>query len=109
MDPDGDIALKAGDVLVLDMSQNMVGFNNITVTGPADATVTVRHAEYLNDGKDMDYFLDQGGRNGNTGSDGPEGTLYFTSLRSAQSTDRYILTGEGKLVVGGSGLAIFVR
>ena len=98
VDPEKDIALKAGDVLVLDMSQNMVGFNNITVTGPEGATVTVRHAEYLNDGKDMDYFLDQGGRNGNTGSDGPEGTLYFTSLRSAQSTDRYILTGAGNEV-----------
>ena len=98
VDPDHDIALKAGDILVLDMGQNMVGYNQITVTGDEGTVVTMRHAEFLNDGKDMDYFVDQGGRNGSTGSDGPKGTLYFKSLRSAKSTDTVTLAGTGKEV-----------
>ncbi len=94
---DEDIVLTAGDKLVLDMGQNMVGFTNVTITGAADTEVTIRHAEFLNDGYDPD-FNPETGRNGNTGSDAPKGVPYYTSLRSAKATDKLTLTGAGKEV-----------
>lgn len=90
---DGDvfaepIELKAGEVLVLDMGQNMVGVAELQVSGEAGTTVTMRHGEWLNDGRANPD--DPSG-----GSDGPEGTLYLRSLRTAEATDRYILAGGG--------------
>jgi alpha-L-rhamnosidase len=60
-------------VYIFDMGQNLVGFCRFTVTGPAGALVTLRHAESLHDGE-----------------------LYTANLRSAQATDRYTLRGGGK-------------
>lgn len=56
---------------VFDMGQNMVGWNRLTVSGPAGTKVTMRHAEVLN----------------------PDGTIYTANLRSARATDTYVLKG----------------
>ncbi|MFL7811977.1 MAG: family 78 glycoside hydrolase catalytic domain, partial [Anaerolineae bacterium] len=62
----------AGETVV-DMGQNMVGWLRLKVQGEAGSTVTLRHAE----------VLDQ------------EGNLYTENLRSAEQTDTYTLKGDG--------------
>lgn len=91
---DNDITIKAGDKLILDMGQNMVGLTNAVMSGSKDTEVTFRFAEALNDGRDSDYVSDD--NNGPMGSDGPDGSLYRIALRSAQCTDIYTMTGEDK-------------
>ena len=59
-----------GDRLLIDFGQNLVGRVRITVAGPAGHTVTLRHAEVVQNGE-----------------------LYVRPLRGALSTDRYILRG----------------
>ena len=93
VDVTGDIELKAGDKLIVDLGQNMVGLTNTVMTGEKDAVVTMRYAEALNDGRDPDYTEEE---NGSMGSDGPKGTLYRIALRSAECTDEYIMTGDEK-------------
>ncbi|MFC3996027.1 family 78 glycoside hydrolase catalytic domain [Nocardiopsis sediminis] len=58
---------------VLDFGQNLVGRVRITVGGPAGHTVTLRHAEVLEDGE-----------------------LGTRPLRNAAATDRYTLRGDGE-------------
>ncbi|MFB7286705.1 family 78 glycoside hydrolase catalytic domain [Actinacidiphila glaucinigra] len=58
---------------VLDFGQNLVGRLSITVDGPAGTTITLRHAEVLQDGE-----------------------LATRPLRLAASTDTYILDGSGE-------------
>ena len=60
-------------VFIYDMGQNMVGWCQIKVSGPAGTRVSLRHAETLN----------------------PDGTLYLANLRSANVTDTYTLKGGG--------------
>jgi len=59
---------------VFDMGQNMVGWVRLQVSGPAGTTVTLRHAE----------VLDQ------------DGNLYTANLRKAEQTVRYTLKGGGE-------------
>lgn len=66
------ILTPAGET-VLDFGQNMVGRVRITAQGPAGATLTLRHAE----------VLDQ------------QGNLYVANLRSAKQTVQYTFKGEG--------------
>ncbi|WP_369053126.1 alpha-L-rhamnosidase [Kineococcus terrestris] len=58
---------------VLDFGEDLVGWVRFTVSGPAGATVTLRHAEVLEDGE-----------------------LCTRPLRSAEATDRYVLAGTGR-------------
>jgi alpha-L-rhamnosidase len=60
-------------VYVFDLGQNIAGWVRVHVRGPAGTTVTIRHAEMLND----------------------DGTIYTANLRSAKATDRYTLKGVG--------------
>ncbi len=57
---------------VVDFGQNLVGWLRITVQGEAGQTITLRHAEVLQDGD-----------------------LCIRPLRHAKATDQYILRGEG--------------
>jgi len=66
------IHTPAGET-VFDLGQNMVGWVRLKVQGPAGATVTLRHAE----------VLDQ------------QGNLYTTNLRAAKQTVQYTLRGGG--------------
>jgi len=65
------IAAPSGKT-ILDFGQNLVGRLRITVSGPAGTTITLRHAEVLEDGE-----------------------LCTRPLRGAQATDRYTLRGDG--------------
>lgn len=60
-------------VYIFDMGQNMVGWCKLKVQGPAGTQVELRHAETLV----------------------PDGDLYTNNLRSAKTTDIYILKGQG--------------
>lgn len=59
-------------VHVFDFGQNMVGFCRLKARGPEGATITVRHAERLDE----------------------NGNLYTANLRAAKATDTYILSGS---------------
>lgn len=61
-------------VFIYDMGQNMVGWCQLKVKGPAGTKVTMRFAERL-------Y---------------PDGSLNVANLRSAKATDIYTLKGDGK-------------
>ncbi|MBN2507811.1 MAG: family 78 glycoside hydrolase catalytic domain [Verrucomicrobia bacterium] len=63
-------------VHVFDLGQNLVGHCRLQCRGPAGTTVTLRHAEMLNE----------------------DGTLYIANLRGAPQTDRYTLRGAGREV-----------
>jgi len=58
--------------IIVDFGQNLVGWLRLKVRGPAGQTITLRHAEVLEDGE-----------------------LCTRPLRYAQATDRYTLKGEG--------------
>lgn len=58
---------------VFDMGQNMVGVVRIKVSAPAGTTITLRHAEVLNN----------------------DGSMYLANLRGAPSIDTYICKGGG--------------
>jgi alpha-L-rhamnosidase len=73
LNPKSTYLTKSG-VLVYDMGQNMVGWAKIKVKGKAGDKVTLRFAEMLN----------------------PDSTIYVENLRSATSTDTYILKGDGE-------------
>lgn len=61
-------------VFIYDLGQNITGVVRINVRGAKGATITLKHAERLND----------------------DGTLDQTNLKEAQATDTYILSGNGK-------------
>ncbi len=64
--------IKPG-VFIFDMGQNIAGWCELKVEGPAGTQVTLRHAETLT----------------------PDGNLYTANLRSAKVTDVYTLKGGG--------------
>ena len=57
---------------IVDFGQNIAGWARLRLTGPRGHAVTVRHAEVLVDGE-------------------PD----YTTLRTAQATDRYVTAGSG--------------
>ena len=75
--------LKAGEVAILDMGQNMVGWPTFTVKGERGTTVIVRVSEMLNDSGLRSRF-----------NDGPEGSIYTTNYRSAKAKAYYTLRGD---------------
>lgn len=60
-------------VYVLDLGQNVAGHARIRLRGKSGQTLTLRFAERLN----------------------PDGGAYFTNLRGARATDRYVFRGGG--------------
>ena len=75
------LTLKAGEALILDMGQNMVGREILHIRGKAGSRVKVLFAEMLND---------SGARE--RGNDGPKGSLYTMNYRSAKSKNEYVLS-----------------
>jgi alpha-L-rhamnosidase len=63
-------------VFVFDLGQNMVGWCRVQATGSAGQTITMRHAEMLND----------------------DGTLYTANLRAAPQVNRYTPRADGPFV-----------
>ncbi|MFF1571465.1 family 78 glycoside hydrolase catalytic domain [Leifsonia sp. NPDC058292] len=68
--PVKEISTSPSGKTLVDFGQNLVGWVRVRVTGPEGAEVTIRHAEVLENGE-----------------------LGVRPLRSAQATDRYILSG----------------
>jgi alpha-L-rhamnosidase len=60
-------------VFIYDLGQNIAGWCQLHVSGPAGTTVTLRHAETLR----------------------ADGSLYRANLRGAEATDTYVLRGGG--------------
>ncbi|HEY9175438.1 MAG TPA: glycoside hydrolase family 78 protein, partial [Verrucomicrobiae bacterium] len=67
--------IKPG-VFIYDLGQNMVGWCQLKVRGPAGTQVSLRHAETLK----------------------PDGSLYLDNIRGAKVTDVYTLKGKGEEV-----------
>jgi alpha-L-rhamnosidase len=63
-------------VFVFDLGQNLAGWCRVRAQGATGRTVTLRHAEMLND----------------------DGTLYTANLRGAPQTDRYTPRADGDFV-----------
>ena len=80
-----EFTLNAGETAVVDLGQNMVGWPEIIVSGSRGTEITMNFGEMLNDS----------GR-ASRGNDGPEGSVYKANYRSAQSVNRYIMSGEGE-------------
>ena len=70
----------ADKTYIYDFGQNLAGVASLRFKAKADTEITLRYGEMLNDG--------------NTGSDGPAGTLYTANLRSAKATDHYFCKGD---------------
>jgi len=81
---DGSFTLKKGQTAVVDFGQNLAGWEAFTVSGARGTTVTVRHAETVNDGEGLI----------SRGNDGPEGSVYTANLRSSKAATVYTLSGE---------------
>ncbi|MGN1095948.1 MAG: family 78 glycoside hydrolase catalytic domain [Eubacteriales bacterium] len=76
--------LSAGNGLILDMGQDMVGRPKIELKAPRGTKIDIYFSEFLNDsGKEE------------RGCDGPCGSLYIKNYRSALSRIVYIASGEG--------------
>ena len=67
------ITEPAPGVFIVDMGQNFSGVERLSLQGPAGTDVQVRTGEILN----------------------ADGTLYTDNLRTAKSTDHFILAGKG--------------
>lgn len=65
---------KQGDVWLVDMGQNMVGWVEIIAAGRRGDTLQLRHVEVLD----------------------KEGKPYYTNLRAAKQCNRYIFSGDGE-------------
>jgi alpha-L-rhamnosidase len=70
--PKGMTQPKPG-IYIYDMGQNFSGVEHLRLQGPAGTEVQVRTGEILN----------------------PDGTLYTENLRTAKSTDHFVLAGKG--------------
>ncbi len=76
--------LKAGECLIMDMGQNMVGFPLLKIKAKKGTKVCTHIAEMLNDSGDP-----------NRGNDGPKGSIYVKNYRSALARVVYIASGDG--------------
>ena len=80
------MTLRAGQHLLLDMGQNMVGRPAITIANAAAGTrITGIFAEMLNDSGER-----------SRGNDGPAGSMYVENYRNALSRMTYITAGSGQ-------------
>ena len=77
--------LHAGETLILDLGQEIVGRPRLLLRAPRGARVEIFCAEMLND---------SGSRA--RGNDGAKGSLYLENYRSARSRTVYIAAGEGE-------------
>lgn len=77
--------LRAGEQLILDLGQEMVGRPRITVKAPRRAKIEVRVGELLNDSGDE-----------TRGNDGPKGSIYMANYRTALARAVYVAAGKGE-------------
>lgn len=77
--------LKAGDSMILDMGQNMVGRPLLRLRAARGTTVKVYFAELLNDSGES-----------KRGNDGPRDSMYIKNYRSALARVVYVASGAGE-------------
>ena len=82
------ITLKKGQSMVIDMGQNMTAIPNIEFEAAEGTTLTMNFGEMLNDGS--------ASGSGATQADGPKGSIYKKSLRTARSAVQYTFSGDGR-------------
>ena len=80
----GTFTLASSETAVIDFGQNFAGWEKIKVSGDAGTKITILHGEMLNDGNGLI----------SRGNDGPEGSIYQKSLRTARAQTNYILKGK---------------
>ncbi len=76
--------LEAGESVILDMGQNMVGRPILMFRAPRGTKIYVYFAEMLNDSGE-----------GARGNDGPKGSMYIKNYRSAMARLVYVASGNG--------------
>lgn len=74
--------LHAGEALILDFGQNMVGRPVIFIKAPRGTKISGYFAEMLNDSGDPER-----------GNDGPRGSMYIKNYRSAMARMVYVASG----------------
>ena len=83
---DGEaFVLQPGQKAVVDFGQNFAGWDEICLEGERGTKLKMRHAEILNDQEGLKSRM----------NDGPEGSLYTKSLRTAKAEALYFLSGVG--------------
>ncbi len=75
--------LHAGERLILDLGQEMVGRPKLCIKAPRKARVEVMVGELLNDSGAL-----------SRGNDGPKGSIYMANYRSAKARAVYIAAGK---------------
>ncbi len=75
--------LKAGEVLLMDMGQEIVGRPVIEVKAPHGTKVKIHIAEMLNDSGEEER-----------GNDGPKGSIYVKNYRTALARALYVASGN---------------
>ena len=92
--------------MVIDLGQNMAAIPNFVFSADQGTTVTMRFAEMLNDGSKVysgDYNTDL--EIGNTdpdalySGDGPKGSVYLKSLRTAKQPLLILLLDKGTKLI----------
>lgn len=78
---DGGITLKNGQTMIVNLGQNMTAIPEISFKSKPNTTVTMKFGEMLNDGSSVG--------DGATQADGPKGSLYIKSIRTARSEVQY--------------------
>ncbi len=82
------ISLSPGQTMIVNMGQNMSAVPEIIAEGNRGTCIKMRFAEMLNDGSSVG--------DGATQADGPKGTIYQKSLRTARSQAWYTMNGNGR-------------
>ena len=77
------ISLIKGQAVILDFGQNIVGWVHLKVRGKSGNCLHIRFSEMLNDTGEK-----------SRGNDGPGGSLYLASLRTAKAECYYTLSGN---------------
>lgn len=97
---DRGITLPAGQTMVIDLGQNMTAIPEFVFSAAQNTQLTMRFAEILNDGSERytDTYNGDGALGGEAlyAADGPKGSVYLKSLRTANATAYYVFSGQGK-------------
>ena len=75
--------IRAGEKLMLDLGQEMVGRPKLTVVAPRGARIELMVGELLNDSGDK-----------SRGNDGPKGSIYMANYRTALARAVYVAAGR---------------
>lgn len=82
------VALQPGQTMIINMGQNMSAVPQMEFAGAEGTQLTMRFGEMLNDGS--------AAGNGATQADGPRGSLYRKSVRTARTSVVYTFAGKEK-------------